>query len=559
MLNENQLDYSEINTLGGGQFGKVYKGQCLGTEVAVKVAITTNGKDYTQQQLEDFKNEVTTMKDLQHERLARLMGAVITPKAVKIVTELLADFKPILFKEKTLYQRMVYARQVAEGLAWMHGLDKIHSDLKTDNLLYDEKTDSVKICDFGFTISLDSAQRFNKPRGSWVYVAPEMWIFAKKYGLTSEAEKFPYTKQIDTYAYGILMAEFITGKSLDLKEIKDEEDLKTKVTAENGPWRPPIPKNEYECPKSLRTLVELCWHAEPEKRPQFSEILESFNTILVDTSIFEEKTRKFWTENFVVRSKKGNKVRRVVEFTQFIRRFCKLIGITSLTTRDALYHALEYLFAAKGTKQVLLEHFGKVIGHYGPVEKGKWWPIVMETINYPYFFGSISANEAVTLLEFAEPGEFLVRYSRSHGNWVISWVHPSRQLYHTPISHSYCSDIWSVSEQNFLSINQVIDAHKNHWVKPVVLMPPCSAIFKMRSSEEQNDFKGGYQSMNSLKDLLVSPHPGREDSPNMTSPRNKYNKKNSSALSDLNKLPIIKKTNKKKDNSNDNSGSDNDK
>ena len=56
----------------------------MGTDVAVKVAITPNGKDYTKQQLEDFRNEVTTMKDLQHERLARLMGAVITPKAVKI-------------------------------------------------------------------------------------------------------------------------------------------------------------------------------------------------------------------------------------------------------------------------------------------------------------------------------------------------------------------------------------------------------------------------------------------------------------------------------------------
>ena len=54
------------------------------------------------------------------------------------------------------------------------------------------------------------------------------------------------------YFYFLVLAEFITGSNLDLKEIKDEEDLKTKVCLEENPWRPPIPKKEYECPKSLR-------------------------------------------------------------------------------------------------------------------------------------------------------------------------------------------------------------------------------------------------------------------------------------------------------------------
>ena len=58
----------------------------MGTDVAVKVAITRSGKDYTEDQLEAFKKEVMVMKDLQHERLARLMGAVFSSKSVKIGT-----------------------------------------------------------------------------------------------------------------------------------------------------------------------------------------------------------------------------------------------------------------------------------------------------------------------------------------------------------------------------------------------------------------------------------------------------------------------------------------
>ena len=50
-------------------------------------------------------------------------------------------------------------------------------------------------------------------------------------------------------------------------------------------------------------------------------------------------------------------------------------------------------------------------------------------------------------------------------------------------------------------------------------MPPCSAIFE-RSFENINDFKGGYQNVETFKDLLVSPHPGRDESPGLSPRKN---------------------------------------
>jgi len=218
----------------------------------------------------------------------------------------------------------------------------------------------------------------------------------------------------------------------------------------------------------------------------------------------------------LIRSTKGNKIRRTVEFIPFLRRFCKVIGITSLTPKDNLYFALQYLFVAKGTKVVNLENFGKVMGHYGQGLPGKWWPLVMESMNHPYFFGSISSSEAVTLLEFSEPGEFLVRYSKSHGNWVVSWVHQRGKVLHTPVKHAYCSEIWIVTTSNanqkFSSITEVIDAHKNLWKKPVVLCPPCTGIF-VKGWDQLNE-TSGYMPL----DLLESPANSR-DSVNNESPK----------------------------------------
>ena len=151
------------------------------------------------------------------------------------------------------------------------------------------------------------------------------------------------------------------------------------------------------------------------------------------------------------------------------------------------------------------------MGHFGPAIPGKWWPTVMDAMNNAYFFGGISASEAVTLLEFSEPGEFLVRYSKSHGNWVISWVHQRGQVLHTPVSHHYCSEEWTVSSQSFPSIKKVIDTHKHHWKKPVVLCPPCTGIFE-KGFIEQNE-TSGYRSLVDLDLLNSSPSVQRDDSP----------------------------------------------
>lgn len=122
--------------LGEGAFGAVFKGRVRGVPVAVKVPTQLD-----EDQLEEFRDEVATMTTLSHPRLAMLLGCALPAPGDKngrllIVMELLdGDMDRILEKDRklkrlSLFARMEWALQAAQGLAWLHGANRIHRDLK---------------------------------------------------------------------------------------------------------------------------------------------------------------------------------------------------------------------------------------------------------------------------------------------------------------------------------------------------------------------------------------------------------------------------------------------
>ena len=79
-------------------------------------------------------------------------------------------------RKKKRYERICYAEQAAEGMAWLHGAGVIHCDFKPSNLLYEERTKTVKICDFGLSrlVPYGDVLQGSKVRGSAIYIAPEV-------------------------------------------------------------------------------------------------------------------------------------------------------------------------------------------------------------------------------------------------------------------------------------------------------------------------------------------------------------------------------------------------
>ncbi|XP_015170363.1 G-type lectin S-receptor-like serine/threonine-protein kinase At4g03230 [Solanum tuberosum] len=147
-------DFSDVNKLGQGGFGPVYKGIFSdGQEIAVKRLSTQS-----RQGIDEFRNEVILISKLQHRNLVRLLGYCITGYEQILLYKYMSNksldsfiFDPTLSKSLKWKKRFEIILGISRGLLYLHEdsrLRIIHRDLKTSNILLDQQM-NPKISDFG--------------------------------------------------------------------------------------------------------------------------------------------------------------------------------------------------------------------------------------------------------------------------------------------------------------------------------------------------------------------------------------------------------------------------
>ncbi|EDW39249.1 GL13992 [Drosophila persimilis] len=167
------------------------------------------------------------------------------------------------FSEK---QSRFYASQVVLALEYMHYMNLMYRDLKPENILLDVNG-YIKLTDFGFTKvpvpvpvlartiflplnrSVFSAWRDAPPTlcGTPEYLAPEI------------IQLKPYNKSVDWWAFGILLFEFVSGRSPFASHNRDVILMYSKICL--GEFRIP---NYFSA--HLKTLVEALMQVDTSKR-----------------------------------------------------------------------------------------------------------------------------------------------------------------------------------------------------------------------------------------------------------------------------------------------------
>ena len=147
---------------------------------------------------------------------------------------------------------------IIRGLVNMHGVNIIHRDFHSGNIFFDP---IAYIGDLGISKSAtETTDDNNENYGIIPYMAPEIFQGQK------------YTQASDIYSFGMIMWEFMTARRPFWDRDHDTELI---IDICDG-LRPPIVTN---APDGYIELMNECWHSDPEKRPEATDILKKISNM----------------------------------------------------------------------------------------------------------------------------------------------------------------------------------------------------------------------------------------------------------------------------------------
>ncbi|EAY75804.1 hypothetical protein OsI_03719 [Oryza sativa Indica Group] len=216
-----------------------------------------------------FNTEVTTLSRLNHPNVIKLIGACSSPPVFCVITEFLSGGSLRTFLHKQEHKSLPLEKiisiglDIANGIGYIHSQGVVHRDVKPENIIFDSEF-CAKIVDFGISCEEAECDPLANDTGTFRWMAPEMM------------KHKPYGRKVDVYSFGLILWEMFTGSV----PYEDLNPFQAAFAVFDKNERPVIPSS---CPAPLRLLIEQCWASQPDKRPEFwqiVQILDKFKAVL---------------------------------------------------------------------------------------------------------------------------------------------------------------------------------------------------------------------------------------------------------------------------------------
>ena len=174
-----------------------------GVQAAIKTVKKANMKP-----IEVFqqRREIEVLKMCQHDNIIKLVDLFENSDTYFIVLDFMQGkdlFDYIQKRGFSLPEQRVQdlAYQVAMGVQYMHEFGIVHRDLKLENIMMSDSSDSAmpKIVDFGLAKIIGPSNTASEPFGTLGYVAPEV------------LKKQPYTFSCDVWSLGCIIYALLSG------------------------------------------------------------------------------------------------------------------------------------------------------------------------------------------------------------------------------------------------------------------------------------------------------------------------------------------------------------
>lgn len=246
--------------------GEVYRARDsrLNRDVAIKILPAAVAGDTTR--MARFQREAQLLASLSHRHIAAVYGLEESPDGTALVMELVEGHtlaERIAQGPIPLGEALALARQIGDALEAAHEKGIVHRDLKPANIKL-TPDGQIKVLDFGLAKAFESdsasSDLTNSPTLTLEATRTGVIMGTAGYMSPEQARGKPVDKRADIWAFGVVLLEMLTGKSMFQGETVS--DTLAAVLRADIDWAQ-LPAT---VPPPVRRLLQRCLERDPKRR-----------------------------------------------------------------------------------------------------------------------------------------------------------------------------------------------------------------------------------------------------------------------------------------------------